>query len=277
MLWLLLLVLPTLARAAGVEPPSTEEDAAGQKKEITKIDTESHWGAALGAGWIHDYPGADQGHLHYLVMPTYKGKYLTIDRQDGVRGELVNQQIVKFAVSFIFLFPTESSKIPVRQGMPNLDWVFQLGPELQLYIARSFYHTMYFKIPLRFVTTTDFSHDFKFRDWDLTPGFRNVFYLGRGLGELTTRLDFDFASDRYSSFFYQVDPKYATATRPAYDARSGFLEYIIGVNYSYYDSFPWTFFIGGNTYLTAASVNRRSPLLVNTFNYSIIGGVIRYF
>jgi hypothetical protein len=255
----------------------SEETKPKETKEIKKVDTESHWGVAAGGAWIHDYPGADQGHMHYLVMPTYKGKYVTIDRQDGVKGELVNDNRVKFSMSFIFIFPADSDKVPIRHGMPDLNWTFQLGPEMQVYLMRSFSHTMYFRLPLRFIATTDFRHEFEYRDWNLAPGIRNVFYLGPGWGEITTRLDFDIASESYNDLFYQVDPRYATADRPAYNARGGLMEYIFGVNYSYYDSFPWTFFIGANGYVTSVSVNRDSPLLLKTFNYSIIGGVIRYF
>lgn len=253
-----------------VEPPAAPETALESK-------TKAHWGAALGVAWIHDYPGANQGRMRYLVMPTYKGKFLTIDRQDGVKGELVSEDMLKFAISFSFLFPTSTDKIPVRQGMPGLDWVFQLGPEMQLYLFRSFFHTMYVRLPFRFAATTDFKHNFEYREWVLSPGIRNIFYLGKGRGEITTRFDIDYASERFNDYFHQVDQRYATPARPAFNAREGLLEYIVGINYSYYDSFPWTFFIGGNLYLMGDGVNRASPLMVRTRNYSVLGGIIRYF
>lgn len=242
-----------------------------------KIQPDSHWGAAFGTAWSHDYPSADQGRMRYLVMPTYKGKHFTIDRQDGVRGQLVDDSILKLSFSFIFLFPTKAKDMPVREGMPDLDWTFQLGPELQLYIHRSYFHTMYVRMPFRFIATTDFRHDFEYRDWNFAPGIRNVFYLGKGKGEITTRFDIDWASERYNDLFFQVDPKYATPNRPAYNARAGFLEYIVGINYAYYDSFPWTYFVGTNVYLVNNSINRESPLFRKNTSYNIFGGIIRYF
>jgi MipA family protein len=236
----------------------------------------SHWGLAAGTGWIQDYPGAGQGRMRYLALPTFKGKVFSIDRQDGVKGEFIDDRIFKFAVSFSFLFPTSSSKMPVRAGMPGIDWVFQMGPELQIYLYKSAMHTMYLRLPLRFIATTDFRHDFQYRQWNFSPSLRNNFLLN-GWGEIMTRLEFDYASEAYNDLFYEVAPKYATAARPVYDARSGLLEWIIGMTYSYNEIYPWGFSIGANVYLLQASANRDSPLLVNQTNYSVLASVVRYF
>jgi MipA family protein len=236
----------------------------------------SHWGLAAGTGWIQDYPGAAQGRMRYLALPTFKGKVFSIDRQDGVKGEFIDDRIFKFAVSFSFLFPTSSSKMPVRSGMPGIDWVFQMGPELQIYLYKSIMHTMYLRLPLRFIATTDFHHDFQYRQWNFSPSLRNNFLLN-GWGEIMTRLEFDYASEAYNDLFYEVAPQYATASRPAYDARSGLLEWIIGVTYSYNEVFPWGFSVGANVYLLQASANKNSPLLVKQTNYSVLASVVRYF
>ena len=66
--------------------------------------TESHWGVGVGAGWINDYPGAAQGRERFLVVPTYKGKQFTIDRQEGIKGELLSQSRFKFSLSFSVFF-----------------------------------------------------------------------------------------------------------------------------------------------------------------------------
>jgi hypothetical protein len=248
--------------------------ARAQTEEAVIIN--SHWGIAAGTGWIQDYPGAGQGRMRYLVMPTFKGKFLTIDRQDGVKGELIDDNIFKFSMSFSFLFPTSSSKMPVREGMPSLDWVFQLGPELQIYLFRSNWHTMYLRLPVRFIATTDFRHDFQYRQWNFSPSIRNNFLLN-GWGEFMTRLEVDYASEAYNDLFYEVAPQYATAIRPAYDAKRGLLEWIMGFNYSYNESYPWGYSAAANVYFMQNSANRESPLLVKSTNYSILLSMVRYF
>ncbi|MBY0385507.1 MipA/OmpV family protein [bacterium] len=247
-----------------------------EETELTEI-TESHWGIGLATGWINDYPGAAQGRTRYIAVPTYKGKHITIDRQEGVKGDLVSQSRFKFSISFSFLFPTASVDIPVRTGMPDLDWTLQLGPELQIYLFRSRFHTMFIRLPFRFVASTDFSHRFESRDWNLAPSIRNAFQLGNGWGEIGTRLELDYASERFNDYFYQVEPQYATAQRPAYNARRGLMTTTVGINYSYYDLFPFIFFCGANLYFHGDSANSDSPLLVKNRNHSILGGMIWYF
>lgn len=236
-----------------------------------------YFGLMFGTGWVQDYPGAAQGRPRYLLIPTYKSRFLTIDRHDGVKSDLVERNRVQLSLSFSFLFPTQSKDIPIRSGMPDLAWTFQLGPELRIELMHNNFHTMYFRMPLRFVVNTDFYHTFDYLDWNFAPGFRNIFNLGNKYGEIITRFEVDFASEKYNKLFYQVDEQYATPTRPAYNARGGFMEYIAGINYSYYNFFPWTFFGGTNIYLLQNSVNENSPLLERKTNYSFFAGVIRYF
>ncbi|MCC6137908.1 MAG: MipA/OmpV family protein, partial [Bdellovibrionaceae bacterium] len=228
-------------------------------------------------GWIQDYPGADQGRVRYLLIPTYKSKHLTIDRQDGIKGDLLERDRFQFSVSFSFLFPTDADKITGRAGMPDLEWTLQLGPELRIELMHNHFHTMYLRLPFRFVVNTDFYHKFDYLDWNFAPGFRNVFDLGKGVGEIVTRFEVDYASEAYNDLFYQVDAAYATASRPAFDAKGGIMEYIVGINYAYYDFFPWTLFIGANAYYLQNAKNRQSPLVFKETNYSVIGGVVRYF
>lgn len=261
------------------ESPLTELPTLPPEEPQTTIPTNNDgpfWGVALGGGWIQDYPGAAQGRMRYLAIPTYKSKYLTIDRQDGVRGDLLERQRYQLSISFSFMFPTDSADIPARQGMPDLAWSFQMGPELRIELLHNSFHTMYLRLPWRFVVNTDFYSTFQYLDWNFAPGFRNIFNFGK-YGEITTRLEVDFAAESYNDLFYQVDTEYATAQRPYFDAKAGIMEYIVGANYAYYDFFPMTLFMGANAYLVHHSRNIDSPLIFKKTNYSFLGGVVYYF
>lgn len=240
-------------------------------------DVDSQWGGAVGTGWIHDYPGAAQGRTRFLVMPVFKGKYLTVDRQDGVKSNIINRGNFEFSISFSFLFPTESNDIPIRAGMPDLDWTLQIGPEAVFYITRTQSHTMLLRLPLRFVASTDFSHRFDYQGWVFAPSLRSTIPIGEKYGEITTRLEIEYASEEYNDYFYEVAPQFATPERPAYDGVTGFLESIVGITYSYSDLFPWGFFISGNIYLLGESANKESPLHLRSTNHSVFGAVIYYF
>lgn len=254
-------------------PPVIEEPAPS----VTPTNNDGpFFGIAFGAGWIQDYPGAGQGRTRYLAIPTYKSRFLTIDRQDGVRGDLVEKNRYQLSISFSFMFPTSSENIPVRQGMPDLSWTFQAGPELRIELLDNTFHTMFLRLPLRFVINTDFYSKFRYLDWNFAPGFRNIFRFGP-YGELTTRLEMDIASEAFQDLLYQVDTEYATAQRPYFDAKGGLMEYIVGANYAYYNFFPWTIFVGANAYFMNNNRNIDSPLIVKKTNYSFLGGVVRYF
>jgi hypothetical protein len=236
-----------------------------------------YFGVAFGTGWVQDYPGSESGRMRYLAIPTYKSKSLSIDQQDNVKGDLLERDRFQLSMSFIFLFPTDSGNIAIRAGMPDLDWTLQLGPELRIELFHYDYHTMYLRLPVRFVHTTDFSHRFEYLEWNFAPGFRNVFDFGDKYGEFITRLELDYASEKYNEMFFEVAPEFATTSRPAYNATEGLVQYIVGVNYSYYDFFPWTIFAGANAYFLNDSENRLSPLVRKKANYSIFAGLIHYF
>lgn len=259
-------------------PVSTFADADSAPVDITDIqEHQSQWGLAAGTGWITDYPGAAQGRMRYLVMPAFHSKYITVDRQDGARAHLVNERRIKFSVSFSFLLPTSAQDIPVRKGMPNLDLILQLGPELQLYFLRSSTFNIYLRLPIRFIVATDFKSDFDYLQWTFAPSLRTEYNFGAKYGKLGTRLEFDFASARYQSYFYQVDAKYSTPDRPAYNAKMGIMEYIVGLQYSYDYLMPVTFSASANIYLMRDAVNRNSPLHLKSEGYSFLGLAVYYF
>lgn len=237
----------------------------------------TQWGIAAGTGWITDYAGAAQGRMRYLVMPAYRSKFLTIDRQDGAKAHLLTDNRLKFSFSFAFLLPTSSKDIPVRQGMPNLDLILQLGPELQIYLLRTDFFRMYLRLPLRFIVATDFRHDFDYLQWTFAPSLRTEYNLGNEYGKIGTRMEFDYASQAYSSYFYAVDTKYATANRPAYSAEMGIMQYILGLQYSYDALQPLTLSFSANIYLLNNTKNAESPLHVRDEGYSLLSLAVYYF
>lgn len=261
----------------GVEPDVDFDDkaTAGQKNRPESKDG-PFFGVTLGTGWTQDYPASQDGRMRFLAIPAYKSKHFSIDRQDGVKGDLLERERFQFSVSFMFLFPTDTKDMPARAGMPDLGWTLQLGPEVRVELFHNHFHTMYLRLPLRFVANTDFRHHFDYLDYNFAPGFRNVFDLGKW-GELITRLEADIAAEKYNDLFYQVDTQYVTPARPYYDARAGLTQYIAGAQYSYYDFVPWTLFIGANFYWFNDARNRASPLFFREQNYSVFGGVVRYF
>lgn len=188
------------------------------------------WEVGFGFAAIHspDYRGSNESRDYLLPLPyiVYHGDILNMDRH-GIYGRLVDAERVRLDVSFDAGVPVDSRKNAARQGMPDLDPVFEVGPSLEICIWNrcSAERVLQFRLPLRAVFSTNFS-SVDSRGGIVNPhlniDFKNVgsgpyggWNLGASLGPL-------YATERYHDYYYQVDPVYATATRPAYDAKGGY-------------------------------------------------------
>ncbi len=232
-----------------------------------RYEGESKWAIGLGTGWLSDYPGAAQGRVRFLPFPVYRGQLFRVDRISGVSGEVFKDSRLDFTWNFIFQFPTNSSSIPARVGMPNLDWLLSIGPQLQYYIYRGGSHRIFFRFPVRMNTCTNFSTRTQFCGLAFNPGLRHAWFLGPA-GEITFRWEAFSHTSEFQQYFYEVHPRYATATRPSYHARAGFLGFV----YGFFHTIPfegWSIATSGNIYDYSLAVNQESPLFLHKTNYGL--------
>jgi hypothetical protein len=232
----------------------------------------SKWGVGLGTGWLNDYPGAAQGRLRFIPFPVYRGTLVRLDRISGVSGDVYNDTRLDFSWNFIFQFPTESSLIPIRQGMPDLDWVLSIGPQVKYYLYSSARHRLFFRMPIRMNTCTNFARRTQFCGIAFNPGFRHTIWLD-DWGELTFRWETFSHSVEYQRYFYQVDSEYATANRPVFNARAGFLGFV----YGFFHTMPfdgWELSTNVNLYDYSLAINQDSPLFIHKTNYAVFLAVV---
>ena len=187
----------------------------------------SLWEIGAGAAYI-DFPhyrGSDERQNYVLPIPyvIYHGDILKVDRQ-RVRGLLFHTEKVELDVSVNGSVPVRNNG--ARQGMPDLDPTFEIGPALNisLYEADSRHAQLELRLPLRAVIATDFSYlrdvGFMFQP-QLNLDVQDVFgqtgwNLGMGAGPI-------FTDRRYNQLFYGVDPAYEVLpNRPRYTAHGGY-------------------------------------------------------
>jgi outer membrane protein len=179
----------------------------------------------LGVGGIvfDDYRGSDTAHGYPLPFPyiSYNGKFLKANR-DGIRGTLFNQDLFELNLSFDATTPVRNDH--ERSGMPDLKSTAELGPSFDLHLMRSDDRKVKLdlRMPVRAAVTVEASP--KVIGWTFTPRLAldikdPLGFDGWNLGLLTGPL---FADRRYHDYFYSVAPQYATVTRPAYQASSGY-------------------------------------------------------
>ncbi|MDA1099709.1 MAG: MipA/OmpV family protein [Proteobacteria bacterium] len=182
-------------------------------------------GLVGGGGYLPDYPAAGQNHFNGIVLPfaVYRGKFFRADDK-GLRGRLVHNPDFELDVSLSGSLDADSDKNDARRGMPDLDHLAELGPRAQWTVARAArWAKVDLELPLRAVFSTDFSsveHQGFLIEPQLAYQHANIFHSGV---KLKLGLSVIFADKDLQSYFYQVEPRFATASRPAYDAQGGYL------------------------------------------------------
>ena len=112
-----------------------------------------------------------------------------------------------------------------RRGMEDLDPTFEFGPALRIKLldSRENWHRLSLAFPVRAVFSTDF-RSVRYEGWVFSPRLNfekgNVIpetgiYLGVSAGPM-------FGDRGCHQYFYNVEPPYAAADRPAYDAGGGY-------------------------------------------------------
>jgi len=183
------------------------------------------WEVGVGAAGFSTpaYPGADDRSNRGLVLPyvLYRGKVLRAD-QNGVGARLLNTDKVEFDIGFSGSLPAQSDDVEARRGMPDLGTLVEFGPRVRYKFADlGEQGRMRFELPLRAVIEA--RGGLRRQGWTMEP---RLVWEKRGEGARWTlegQLGAVFGDRRINRYFYEVEPQYATAERPAYHADGGLL------------------------------------------------------
>jgi outer membrane scaffolding protein for murein synthesis (MipA/OmpV family) len=239
------------------------------------------WELGIGVGALNTPPyrgsASEVGFALPFPYAIYRGDFLQVDREEGVRGELFESERLRFDLSLAGNVPVRDTDEGARSGMPGLDPLAEIGAEatVSLWRAAGRDHEFSFVVPFRLVYSVG-DPLLAFQGLTLSPYLN---YRIRGEHEASlTRYNISigpiFASNRYHEYFYEVTPEYATPRRPVYDAHGGysgsrvtlsatryFRDYTIGA-FARYDSLDGAVFAD-------------SPL-VETSDYFIFGVVFAW-
>jgi outer membrane scaffolding protein for murein synthesis (MipA/OmpV family) len=154
----------------------------------------------------------------------YRGEFLQADEK-RVRGLFFKTERAELDISVSGTPPVDSSENEARRGMPDLDAILEIGPSLNFLLTRSGDRKtrLELRLPVRAALATDFTH-VNFAGWLFQPNLnldlRDAFgHAGWNFGVLAGPM---FSDGRYNQYFYGVEPAFATATRPAYNAAGGY-------------------------------------------------------
>jgi outer membrane protein len=238
--------------------------AAAISPRIQAQQAEWEIGASLAAFRLPLYPGSADSKSWLLPLPfiVLRSEFLDID--EGVRAKLLHATDVHLNLSADFGVPVSSKDSAVRQGMPNLDTVLQVGPSLEITLSggRRQPHHFRLELPVRLAIATDLK-DVESLSWVLEPRLtyetRRPFRTGFAW-QLTAGLRY--ASQDYHRYYYAVPAAFATATRPAYDTGAGFSAVFTDLVLNWRDDelIWWTFLryqdLGGGVYADSPLLQR---------------------
>jgi MipA family protein len=244
---------------------------AGLAATSANADQLPLWEAGAGVGVLNlaQYRGSNQYKTWVLPIPYvyYRGDILRVDER-RMRGSFFRSDRVEVDLSIYGSPPVKDNE--ARRGMPDLDATLEIGPALNISLHRSDDHKekLELRLPARAVVATDLSH-FKYVGWVFQPNLSLDVRDPAGLKDWNLGLfaSLVYADRSYNRFFYQVDPTFATAERPAYSPGGGYAgtQHIAALSRRYQN-----FWIGGfakwDSVRSAAFAN--SPLVTAQSNFS---------
>ena len=233
------------------------------------------WEAGIGIGGVSfpAYRGSDE--QRSLILPTpyfiYRGEIFKADR-NGIRGIFFDTDRINLNVSTSASIPIDSDHIDARNGMPDLKPTVEIGPSLDLTLWRSDdrQRSLDLRLPARYAFTVE--ADPQSVGWQFTPRLNFDVINPGGLhgwnvGFLVGPI---YGSKRQHEYFYSVADRFATTTRPAYNAPGGYAGWQLLSAVS--KRFP-NYWVGG--FIRYDSLNgavfKDSPLV--TSKHYIAGGI----
>jgi outer membrane protein len=261
----MLLVLSSAAAAQTPAPDQPPAPAGGKPL----------WEAGLvaGGGRVSDYPGAGQSHVRGLVAPfvVYRGRLLNVDGE-GIRGRLVDHPDFELQLTASAAFNARDND--ARNGMPELDYLFGIGPQLVYKGLRRLPGAPALHLKARALFSTDFRR-IDGRGAAFEPELRWRFErIGGTPASLVLGVQPSWASRELHRYFYEVTPAQAAPARPAHVARGGYLgtELKATLSRRVSDSVSW--FVAVRAMTLSGAANEASPLLRRTSQLDIGAGVV---
>ncbi len=251
-------------------------DAQAEDTDSKGAPTKPLWELGVVAGGIYspDYPAADKNSPHGLALPyvIYRGDFLRLGKDSIAKGVFIENDFVELNVSLAASFNSNSNDNNARRGMPDLDYLGEIGPQLKIKLGELFGGKTEIQLPFRAVFSSDFTR-LDHRGYLFNPRIsyvrQNIFNSGIGMNG---SIGSSFATKKMQEYFYRVEPRYATPFRPAYEADGGYLGSDTTLGFSYDITDRLRAYVGGKLGYYGGAANEDSPLFRQKVNASIHAG-----
>lgn len=189
-------------------------------------------GGGIGAAVTPDYPAASGTTPRVLPLPVviYRGDFLRLGDGSVASGRLFRSDRLEFDVSLNGSFDAESDDVNARAGMPDLGFIFEVGPEIEILLTDPAVtdRRLKLELPVRAAFSVD-DLELSSRGYVFSPQLEYEYEFGGGDYEFSASITPTVASRRLHDYFFSVAPEFATPSRPAFEARGGYLQTALGL------------------------------------------------
>jgi outer membrane scaffolding protein for murein synthesis (MipA/OmpV family) len=269
----------TFADTAQSSNASAQAEAGAEELEVGEQLPQWEFGLAAAALRVPAYPSSASTSERQFLVPwaVYRGEKVRL--QDG-GAKLIALENSRFTVdvSIAASLNANSQDAPLRQGMPDLDYLLEFGPKIDYRIFDRQLESgqrrrMSWSTALRAAISTDFaSVDSRGAVLGTQLRYRHS-GLADGKASLSVSLSAAWASEKLHDYFYQVDQAFVTPDRAAYDAGAGFVGAGLRFGFSRQITPRLSTYLGVGAALHHGAKNRNSPLFERESNFSVFGGV----
>lgn len=186
------------------------------------------WELGFGVGALHAplYRGSNtaQNYIIPFPFPIYRGETFRSDEK-GVYSKIFDNDRLNLDISIAGNVPVPSGKVGARDGMPALDSVGEIGPELEVTLWKSNdkEYSVWLNFPFRGVLSVG-DPLLKYQGWVFSPfvQFQRRVGSDRDWWRLHLSTGPIYTDSRYHDYFYEVDKQYITPTRREYHPDGGY-------------------------------------------------------
>lgn len=242
--------------------------SAHSQSDNFSLDSKPVWEAGIGAGYLNsvDYPGSKDPNIAQFALPffIYRTEIFRVG-DGGVGAVAVEEPRLKIDVSLGGALNAESEPDSVRAGLPDLDFLFEFGPRLQIKLFEKQWDTesrsrLDWDSKIRAVIGTDFKSA-KARGFVFSTGlaYRQRAIAGNKI-DFIVNADITFGDQRYNDYLYTVLPEFVTPQRASYTAEAGYVESRAFFGLAIRPTTSLRIFTGLAFFSYANSANESSPL-----------------
>ena len=221
------------AALAASAPNARADDMAGEENGTGELPL---WEIGLfgGAGRLPHYRGSDEYKTYFLPLPflIYRGEVFRANRE-GVKSIFWENDRLETGLSMSGNPPVDRDN-QARDGMPELGAIGEIGPMLKGYLCDHrnpdpFYAVAAVRLAIS-VDTDNFHTAHEGFRGDFRLVYRNYTWLEKWKVVFGLNAAVDFADAEGQRYFYEVEPRYATAERPAYSPDGGYSGFSLSAN-----------------------------------------------